>query len=458
METHLRKMSNLAQLPPELQLRIFMHCHKTELVRLSTTSRYICELCVPLLYQEVDLSSHRGDSIRTVLGDVVPADWASHRFNAQDDAVYRKQVCFVRNLCRSPALGTYVRVLRWTTVCMPDEVYNMEVDSLSRRCSEGVMSHRDFEEAMSNLEFNDGNDILWRTFSFLKNVRVVDLAFVGHLYREATAPPPLFQSAREVRLSGMASKLLIVSILDGLSSELEILSLNNLNQFAEQQGVDESVPGLNNGRMADVSSQLGAPGPMRGHLAPFLHKFQKLRHLEIHTVAQAAPAIGWGSTRTWNTETEDKRYEEIGLFIRNLSSTLESLTFHQGVTGIPSMDGWRRSTDLVSYRPSFAGKRPMDQRFDTFIYTAILDSNWPRLESLQLHGIASSSRPNERASSGPANGMVNFPLAEDNLAQIRAAVGFQTHLDITPEAKRVFWLADEAYGTGLFGEESDSNS
>ena len=80
----------------------------------------------------------------------------------------------------------------------------------------------------------------------------------------------------------------------------------------------------------------------------------------------------------------------------------------------------------------------MDTLFHRYILSAILESSWPRLEKMELIGVASYSYAIDEEE-GP---VINQPLPDETLSQIRAAVGPNPVLDIRPDTTRMFWMTD----------------
>lgn len=94
-----------------------------------------------------------------------------------------------------------------------------------------------------------------------------------------------------------------------------------------------------------------------------------------------------------------------------------------------------RSTALVWPRD---GLRPMDDLFHQHILSAILESSWPRLEKMELFGVASDMCF--------ALVQVRLVKADETLSRIRPGVGSEPVLDIKSYATRLFWLANSREG------------
>lgn len=181
-------------------------------------------------------------------------------------------------------------------------------------------------------------------------------------------PPPLFKVAKSIRLSGIASRFLITSILTQRDlSQLEGLDLNNLNAFAEVDDIPQSLP-LKLKTECHGRRIIGRPGPMVSHLVPCVGKLRRLRTLTVGTVGQNGLEEGLlGQWDTWDEMAEEDRYQELATLIRSVSETLEHFRFQQGITGVRDVDGWRRgSTPGGPLLPPDAGTRPSKWEYHSF--------------------------------------------------------------------------------------------
>jgi hypothetical protein len=253
----------------------------------------------------------------------------------------------------------------------------------SKRLQAGEIFKRDYDKGGYELFFNECNNALWDTFALLSTVMIVDLAFVDQLNRETTAHPQLFRTARELRLAGVTSWFVVTSILDSVPDDLETLPLNNLNQFGELRGLNQRLPRRDKARLRPIQPTIDAPGPMNGHLSQYRHKFRKLKFLEIRTAGQCFEArefwLGAGRPY-WDEAIEDQQYQEIGEFIRAVSPTLIDLLFSQGPVN-------SQCTDLNGVSHNGLDLQPLKHRFHVQVLPAILESSWPSLRAMTLHGV-----------------------------------------------------------------------
>ncbi|KAL7620938.1 hypothetical protein AAE478_008249 [Parahypoxylon ruwenzoriense] len=443
------------ELPQELQLRVAESCTRPTLLSFSTASKVLHQLLTPVLYRVVDLSSHNGPDIDLLMkSSKVPSDWPMNRNNPVDGIVYDKQRALIRTLRLHPSLGKYVRILRWTTVDHSQHAYEAELIPLWDQYNEGTISRSKLEMSLEEYTFNDCTSRLWDTFATFAHVLDVDIAFVAAEKREACTPPPLFRQVQSLRLSGMASAFLIRSIMKSVNpGSLRYLHLNNLNQFAELEGLREELPLREKGKLRPFPRPAGSAGPMRTHLLECSGKWCNLQSLIIDTAGLSGPQPDRASaTDVKALEAEDARYQELGALIRSVAKNLRAFRFQQGPTEEKYRNGWRQLPHVRSARlvPPQDGLRPMDALFHQHILSAILESTWPRLEKMELFGVAS----NTYCASLEAT-LTNCPLPEETLSQIRAVVGSDPVLDVRPEATRLFWLADSREGSGIVEINSD---
>ncbi|KAK7911602.1 hypothetical protein PG985_014083 [Apiospora marii] len=447
-------MDILDRLPPELQLRALGTCASGDLLSICLLSRRFYHVCLPILYHSVDLSSHNRDAVAGTDGFgrefEYPSDWVDRDegFGDVDSRLYERQLVFLRTLHAKPDLGSYVRELHWTTACISYVATEKELEPHLRPCAvedyDGAwfwVRNRLYYQLRKVFDFPESNSYLWEAFGFMDRIKDVDIAFVNRETREADPPPPgLFSSAQSIRLTGIASRNLIKSLLSSTDpSCLKELHLNNITEFAELYGIREGITVRKKGQTRPFPTTISSrAGPMLTHLRPFIGKWTNLDTLAIDTVGEPTPGA-WGIA---SAETEEKRYEEIGAFIRSVASQLRVLHFQQGLNGY--YHGFRRPGRCgAPTMPHPDGIRPMDSRFHRHVLPAITESTWPRLRRLELFGVASYTY----RLSGKAR-VANLPLSDDDQNNIRRAVGDEVGMDIRPDATKDFWVA-ESDETGI---------
>ncbi|KAI0890581.1 uncharacterized protein GGS22DRAFT_15524 [Annulohypoxylon maeteangense] len=442
-------MSSFEDLPPELQRHVAESCNQATLLSFATASKALYQLIIPIIYRVVELSSHNGSDIHLIAESFkVPPDWARRRDNPIDEIVYDKQRAFIRTLRSHPSLGKHVRTLRWTTVDYSKHVFEDEITPLWNKYEKGIISRRKLRMSLEEYDFNDCTSYLWDTFATFTHVQEVDIAFIND-QREASPPPPLFQQAKCLRLSGMASSFLIRSMLKSVNPRsLYHLHLNNLNQFAELEDVQEELTLREKGKLRPFPQLAGTAGPMRTHLLKCSSKWCNLQSLIIDTVGLTGPQPDRADETTINAlEVEQTRYRELGVLIKSVAKTLKAFRFQQGPTTDNYRNGWRRprrAPICSSLRPPRDGLRPMDALFHQHILSAILESTWPQLEKMELFGVASNTTYPNRAAP-----WINRPLSDEIFSRIRTAVGPNPVLDIRTDATRLFWLVNGSEGPGV---------
>lgn len=311
-------------------------------------------------------------------------------------------------------------------------------------------------------------------------------------FREANAPPPhIFPFASSIHLSGITSRYVVNSILDtGNPHLLEYLHLDNLQEFAELDGIPQDIPRAAKARMlasqphhSPDTTPTPIAGPMRTHLTPFIGKWAHLRTLHISTASQSSSSsaadVGHShgrpriisishvrNDRYWNRTTEDARYAELAALLRSVAPSLRRFRFEQGPTNNLGADGWAivpsRQIMQTACRtrpgalPPPPRVRPMDVRFVEHLVPAVVESEWPRLERMELVGAAARSRydddrpvfPYEDCGDRPA--IVNTPLDEGTQEALRKAVGEKAVLVVKESAEGYFWIPEYGkYGHGI---------
>ncbi|KAI9148091.1 hypothetical protein HJFPF1_11914 [Paramyrothecium foliicola] len=459
---------SILDLAPELQRLTAQHLSNHDLFNLSLSCRQMHRVLVLILYENIDLNSYVVDQATKAIRKAEPPRSDQERYeraqSKQDKALYTRQKALIRTLREKPELALGVRSLRWSTVF--DESWTIDADFGSDEYM-ALMSKRDFKYTVSRADsedhFNACNDVLWWAFGLMKNVTTVDLNFVSNTTRrEETPPPPLFAKAQSVTLSGIASRFLVVSLLESCNPQgLRYLHLNNIQQFQDWSGVPEDIPLWKKSQItADHRKRLYELkcGCMRTHLSRMKGQWSQLRSLIIDT---SSTGTSDRAARGVDPETEHLRYKEMGDFLRSVSHTLEHLRFEHG----RPPPGGRRMTFRcgngrrawamrmwefgIAWPPPISGAmQAEDVHFARHILPAILESPWPNLKTLEIYGVGSSSRSEKRGNDDEVV-MVKSPLGDDVLGQIRAAASGLEHLVLEPEATRFFWMAGDIHDTGI---------
>ncbi|KAK8113030.1 hypothetical protein PG984_013556 [Apiospora sp. TS-2023a] len=255
-----------------------------------------------------------------------------------------------------------------------------------------------------------------------------------------------------MRLTGVTSRNLVKHLLSSVDpTRLRKLDLNNVTEFAELCGIREGITVRQKGQTRPFPTTFSShAGPMLTNLRPFISRWNNLETLTIDTVGEPTPGA-WGIA---SEEAEEKRYEEVGAFIRSVASQLREMHFQQGLHSY--WHGFRRPGRCGAPRaPHPDGVRPMDSRFHQYILPAITESTWPRLRRLEQLGVASYTYDPGTGSLG----MLNIPLSDTDQDDIRRAVGDKVAMDVRADSTKYFWTVDrDDTGIEAIDEENDTES
>ncbi|KAI9812206.1 MAG: hypothetical protein M1827_004872 [Pycnora praestabilis] len=319
-------------------------------------------LCIPVIYNEVDLSSHddEGEWPSLYAGVFVCSDNPQRVTYDMDQVLGQKQQAFIDTLIRRPDYAKYIKSFKWTYKTW------REVDD------------------------HEGEAPMWKAFQAINNVEKVDFASLAY-EREIDAPPPLFSSASSIRLSGLASYAMVRSVLHSVDpSRIVSLDLNNLQDFGQiEEGEDlpsmRDLSTMTESEYADGTPKLRHPGPLRGHLRHMNGKCTNLKNLCLRSVGQ-----DYAPLPMWSAQKDEERYAEWAAFIGSVKTTLETLLFQQDSQAedpTPNPCG-----TIVNRLPMQRKGRPMDQRFMNHILPVLITGPWPVLQSVIIQGIGGSVR------------------------------------------------------------------
>lgn len=322
-------IGTFSALPPEIHVNIATYCEINDLTNLCLTSKLVNQICLRVLYRDVDFEHIRqGSSERT------PRDYS--RVAQMFDARLKRQQQFIRALLSHPEHGRHVRSLRG-------------------RFTASLDSHG--KDKISE-------EKLWRAMRSLTNIQKVDVGFPSSFIIHTTTPAEqiangLFHSATSVRLVGIMQYHLARSILNAVNpAALKHLCLDTVreHQFGEH-------------RMPD--GRIIASGAASGLLTSLTGRCTALRTLELRRIGQTRDGYGW------DTVAEEASYIEWACFIRSVKSTVQRFTFEQ--TG-----DWQRDFKFSDPTDLF---RVMDERFRRYVVPAILSGSWLCLNIMDLRGV-----------------------------------------------------------------------
>lgn len=392
----------LDDLPRDIFFEVLDACaaHRGTLYNLSLTSKFLQNTCLPLLYRNVDLSTHNRGRLFEFEDELVQEIWADADGDYVPDDARLRQFSFLQTLTAHPEYGAFVRSFAWTLIWTYPRFVNSK---------------------LNDIEFS-----IWNVFSSLTNVRELDLASLHNNDSEPFVrqnPPRLFSSAVRVRLLGWMHYGLVTSILYSIDpSRLEHLALDSLQDegqypdgspmmYEDGDKVWDHIETLN----PDGSRGFVSPGPMRNILKPLEGRCTALKHLLLRKAGQEwiQPPTGRFMMPTWSPELDDAVYNEWASFLSSVKATLEVFVFEH--TRAP------RWGTLGRFQPR-QSIRPMDERFRRLFLAVLLAGNWPRLQRMEIRGVG-------RWDGVPA-------LDEETKAQMRDAVGSGVLLVLEEEESR----------------------
>lgn len=394
----------LEDLPQDIFLEILDICaaHKGALYNLSLTSKFIQNTCLPLLYRDVDLSTHNRGRLVEEEGACCWEVWADADGDYVPDNARLRQYSFLRTLTAHPEYGAFVRSFAWTLIWTGSPYDTSELD---------------------DIEF-----AIWDVFSSLTNVRDLDLASLHYNDRERFIrqnPRQLFSSAVRVRLLGWMHYGLVMSILYSVDpSKLEHLALDNLQdegQYADGSRIWSDDPKYVRDHTEtlnpDGSRGFVFPGPMRYILKPLEGRYTALKSLLLRKAGQEQIS-GEDDVVLWSPDIDDAVYSEWASFLSSVEPTLEVFIFEH--TRAPKWGGSGRC-GRSRWRPR-QRIRPMDERFRRLFLSVLLAGSWPRLQRMEIRGVG-------RWEDVPS-------LDEETKVRLREAVGSRALLILEEEESR----------------------
>ncbi|KAH7084282.1 hypothetical protein FB567DRAFT_78704 [Paraphoma chrysanthemicola] len=370
---HLDTSSGLLNLPAEMLVIIMSHMTRTDLKSLCETCRSLQEIATAELYHTVDLSSHNATStsksretyqMSYPSAHHVPLDFLKREWTSLDHETFQRQRQFINSMAISPAHGKHVRRLHWTI---------LDVNSRTWRWRGSGEDDWDLDARGALYEPED--EPLWTAFKRCTNISHVDICWIRP-WREVTLPPPLFPSARSVRLSGCMTRAFVSRVLEPSSQNLEHLALVNLLRWsdgAQSLPQFDHISALNDYLYENnAEEELEPPSRLMLGALDFLIGRSSLTTLCIGTLGDKS-----------RNGDADPRYDELysswSRILNDSRCTLQRFCFDQGV----EIYGHGRPQRTVHKQ------READRLFSKWILPVLLDSPWPLLRRLQLKGVQS---------------------------------------------------------------------
>ncbi|CZR56368.1 uncharacterized protein PAC_06256 [Phialocephala subalpina] len=350
----------------ELQQEVMRQCDPADLARLVRTSRTMHARGLSILYHRVDISCHNDEGLFLSIYQRSMVQGNNPLRKVEDSRArnfQRRQESFINTMIENSALGLLVIALTWTYQCTFHTWE--EAERAQKRMSKGFQS--------------------------LKRIKMVDICSFN---REQHPIIPLapFQTATSVKIGGRMPYAFFRAIVTA-SSRLVFLEIDNVQGFGQlRDGLDEELSYISHlASISETEDINGRPlvrhdGPMHGHLSELTGQCTSLRHLVIRTIGQKD-----ATDYRWSRAREEKRYSEIADFIAATSDTLESLIFEQGKE--PLEDG--KGLPAQGHRNK--AERPMDSFFFAHILPVLLNTPWPKLNNIAIHGV-DPSRQSGRSS------------------------------------------------------------
>lgn len=440
-------------LPAELLLTVIEHCDTRSLAALSGVTKEHNNICRPIIFRKVDLSTHNRGTVRCTFPTALqfldtswPEPSDSLKCNNIPPIMHKRQEAFLSALIRTPSLGEHVQSFSWTLLLLDsNRRTDSNIDPFAINQSVVLPPESPFNQ-------------IWDVFASLKNVRKLDLAWLSRHHAMPLIhgiPPVLFPAATSVRLAGVMPYTLAASILLVKPQNLLHLDLDNLQQsgIIPSTHIDVVSAETNDRHQAKSSSNaprtetprptptptpgpalphrqtrqpwnkpgpfetdgayFNAPGPMQNLLGALAGKCTALTSLHLR---KPGARDRFDFCRPACRRKEADICAEWAVFLASVRPTLECLVFEQGERCSPR-------TDQAQPRV-----RPMDQLFGDAIFpTLAAEGAWPRMEKVTVRGVQEW-----KVDDGTGAGeMVHM----DGRAELKAALGNGVEVVVSRRAR-----------------------
>lgn len=367
-----------SNLPVEIHVIIAEFCGNNDLFNLCLTSKWVNEICWPILYRHVDLR----------FGRTCLHDFLDGKHPGLLKALLKRQQQFVYTLLSHPEYGKHVQSLKGE-LCIPS------LNDYPRLGKERISDRK-----------------LWRAMRSLTHVQSVDIASIDSSASPMSVPKQkfpkdLFQSATSVTLVGHMQYGLAKSILNAINpAMLKYLCLDVVQEYEVENPKGRIRPG----DMGE-DGQIIALGVMSGLLTTLTGRCTALRTLILRRKGELMDLTERTELYRWDEAADEAAYIEWASFIRSVQGTLEKFTFEH-------------VEDRMYYRPCPVF-RYMDERFLRFILPNIVSGNWPCLTMIELRGLED------------LNGQRNQAQLE---VELRAVLGESVKIVLGRETRKVVSL------------------
>ena len=380
-------------MPAEIHDIIFKDMGFQDALSLLYSCKVLFVRMVPLIYENVNLSTHNRERVETTSPTGGGTQWADVRpIQPPPTTIIRRQHSFLLSLLRDPERGKYVRSFTWTLIFASD----LKGDGLPLAADE-ILQYPETK--------------IWDAFQSMVNVENLDFASLHGYYAPylMQCPSSLFSSAISIRLLGRFSFRLASAILHSVdATKLEWLSLDDVQDWG--QHADGTPNSLSEGYNLDVRVEdknpdgnrgLVFPGSMRGLLPLLKGRCLSLTSLFLRRHLQAENS---SRIKSWSAPADEEVYSEWAAFIESVKPTLECLTIEHG-------------SDVTVGRfmiPQIVSP-PIETHFGHIVYPVIVKGPWPSLQRLELRSTA----------------LVGSPDRHERWQEAREAIG--------PRAELVAW-------------------
>ena len=395
----LTPLSMPPELSNELWLAIFRLCDRSAQLQLNLVSKGFRVLCLPLIYRDVDLSTHNSGILHPVhLLTWGPNPTPLERAEDKIKQVQKAQESFLDTLLQHPEYALFIHALTWTLTFGPDlDDQDLPVDHI----------HHPHNQT-------------WRVLLTLEKVQRLDLASEHYLMRHAyvrDCPELLFPAAKSVRLSGVMNEKLAGSIISHRPDRLEELIIDDVQHWglhADGRPLTDDFYG-NRAHQRMNEPGIYPPGPIRG-IFDSSRRYSNLKDLFLRKAASESV-----TDIEWVPEADIAVYKEWASLITSVKGHLKRLTFEQAA---------RPSGSYMRSGGGHQTRRPMDQRFHDYLLPVFLEGGWNNLERLEIHGVGRWHREDP------------IVMYDSTKAAIADAVGPNVMLIIVEEACRPAWIWD----------------
>ena len=201
-----------SELPTETWLAIFERLDKATWLHLNLVSKAFNASCLPLIYRNVDLSTHHSGVLHPLSGGVPEVEDPYNLILEKQARLHKVQARFLDTLLQHRDYADLIGSLTWTLTFGPEPAIP--------------------DESFEQIEYPHNQT--WAVFSALSKARRVDFASEHLSMRESYArnsPEGLFPSAHSIRLSGVMGQSLVTSIVGHDYGRIQDLTIDDVQHW-----------------------------------------------------------------------------------------------------------------------------------------------------------------------------------------------------------------------------------